>query len=441
MDNLDKIYCPFCGGNLKPVRELDAKNLIIACDCSRFPVVEGIPILVEEAIHGTIYSKSALLNALEKGNKQEALVLAMSRGVADTKFTSLLKKLPCGLKIYERLKSRKQRHQDDEIKLYLEACKISLKFKDFVNFYFCSTGKKRPGLFNYYYYKYGEPRFFAAKSILPLYDDICGQPILDIGCGTGQLTRELAMATSYDSPIYALDLSYFCLYAAKKFVYPDATYIVCDVDQGLPFRPDYFSGVFCSNTLHFIRNKNSFFSELSRVTDEQPVMAFTSVRHIKQVHSTWSHSVSVDRYRALVGQENCTVFADDQLIDRYFNIGEYSNYSSSCYDDIEKYGLITFVTGDTRNLFKEKLSINREERSEKLKLNPLYADSKVNKNTIVRMAPSDSYEAENYKMRDYFPREIEVSDNFFKHLRDQNMSEELVELLHRGVVVDLPDRY
>ena len=76
-----------------------------------------------------------------------------------------------------------------------------------------------------------------------------------------------------------------------------------------------------------------------------------------------------------------------------------------------------------------------------LNLNPLYQCSAEFKNTLVRLTSSELFEKENYKMAEYFPRKLKVSDSFFDDLKHRQTSEEIVDLYRRGVLVNLPSGY
>lgn len=442
MDNLDNISCPFCAGRLRPVKEVDKNNLIIACDCSQYPVVDGIPVLVGDSIDGTIYSKSRVIDALDKGDKDTALACLISKQVVDTEFLSLLKGVPCCSKVYARLKSRLQSHRNEAMRSFIAADSNDRTFRDFLSFYFGDKEGKQKNIFNYYYYKHGDPRYFVGKMLTPFYSSLSGAPVLDIGCGTGQLTRELAASLPTPSPIYAIDINFLCAYVAKKFVYKAANYIVCDVNNGLPFQDSYFGGIFCSNTLHFVRNVKLLFQEISRVNKHEAVMIFASVRHAKQKHSVWNFATSVAQYKKLIGDKSCYVVPDDHLVDTYFDDGYKLDFNiSNSLAELEKYGLLTFISGDVSKLSKSRVASSGIDGNARLRLNPLFQPSSEQDNTLIRLTPSEYFERENYKLAEYFPRTLSVSDGFFDDLKHQRISQEIVDLYRRGVLVDLPSNY
>jgi len=442
MNNLDLLCCPFCGDSLKPIKHVGASSGIVRCDCSQYPVIDDIPILIGESIDGTIYTKSRVIKELEKGDKEAALACMMTRKIDDTSLLSLLKRIPFCSRIYFKARAIAQRRHYRDILSFISADSNHVTFKDFLEFYFGKKGNSKRGVFNYYYYKYGEPRYFAAKALMPLYSPLLGQPVLDIGCGTGQLTRELGFALSGGSPIYALELNFFCAYVAKKFVYKKANYVICDVNNGLPFRDHIFGGVFCTNTLHVLRNKKMLFQELSRVTKKNAIMAFTSVRHNKGGYNNRFCPIGIDQYRKLISNKNCHVVSDDHLVDAYFNGWSQSDAGiSSPIAELEKFGWLAFIVGEVMKLSKQEGDSLNVYGDGNLNLNPLYQCSAEFKNTLVRLTPSELFEKENYKMAEYFPRKLKVSDSFFDDLKHRQTSEEIVDLYRRGVLVNLPSGY
>lgn len=82
--------------------------------------------------------------------------------------------------------------------------------------------------------------------LMPLLDPKCGERILDIGCGTGHLTAQIADA---GADVVGVDRSAEMVDAARK-AYPNLHFEVADA-RNLQYR-DEFDAVFSNATLHWI---------------------------------------------------------------------------------------------------------------------------------------------------------------------------------------------
>jgi trans-aconitate methyltransferase len=101
-----------------------------------------------------------------------------------------------------------------------------------------------------------DPRLYDAKhtyvwkygaDLIPLLAPQAGERILDIGCGTGHLTAQIAVS---GAAVVGIDRSQEMVNAAKK-EYPRLDFEVADA-RDLRFR-DEFDAVFSNATLHWIR--------------------------------------------------------------------------------------------------------------------------------------------------------------------------------------------
>lgn len=86
------------------------------------------------------------------------------------------------------------------------------------------------------------------NSVIELLDPRCGERILDLGCGTGDLTREIARAGAV--PL-GIDLSASMLEQARR-KYPEIAFALGNAEN---FRTaEQFDAVFSNAALHWIKN-------------------------------------------------------------------------------------------------------------------------------------------------------------------------------------------
>jgi SAM-dependent methyltransferase len=101
---------------------------------------------------------------------------------------------------------------------------------------------------------------FEALQVAP------GQAILEVGCGGGHLTRELALAVGSGGRAVGFDLNADQLAAAREFCagLPGAEFVEGDA-TALPFEDASFDSVTAVNTLEYIPDVDRALAELRRV--------------------------------------------------------------------------------------------------------------------------------------------------------------------------------
>lgn len=96
--------------------------------------------------------------------------------------------------------------------------------------------------------------------------------ILDIGCGTGAITADIAASTKGD--VTGLDIDYKKLEKAKMVADPCVTFVRADA-VNLPFKDNTFDLVACSVVLLYIKDKQRAINEMTRVTGENGIVLAT----------------------------------------------------------------------------------------------------------------------------------------------------------------------
>jgi trans-aconitate methyltransferase len=95
-------------------------------------------------------------------------------------------------------------------------------------------------------YEYG-------ADVLDVLDATPGERILDLGCGTGHLTAEIAASVGADGSVVGLDRSAAMLKEARD-AYPDLDFVRADARE---FAADPFDAVFSNAALHWIRDQRA----------------------------------------------------------------------------------------------------------------------------------------------------------------------------------------
>ncbi|MGI8906133.1 MAG: class I SAM-dependent methyltransferase [Candidatus Sumerlaeaceae bacterium] len=123
-----------------------------------------------------------------------------------------------------------------------------------------------------------------------LLSEIKGLKVLDVGCGTGRHTVQLASAGAY---VTGVDFSHGMLERARRKPGAElAVFVEHDLAQALPFEEAYFDRVICCLVLDHMAELKAFFAELARVCRHDGFIVI-SVMHpammLKSVQARFHH--------------------------------------------------------------------------------------------------------------------------------------------------------
>lgn len=122
------------------------------------------------------------------------------------------------------------------------------------------------------YESYMVPTLFApcARILIEAADPKPGERVLDVGCGTGSVAREVASRLGATAALSAVDLSPNMLAVARAAAAREG--LTIDWHEGnaehLPFHDAAFDLVLCQFALMFVANKAAALSEMRRVVTE-----------------------------------------------------------------------------------------------------------------------------------------------------------------------------
>lgn|GEM_PF-2766980 len=385
LNPLHALLCPECGRALFRDGTSQQQPLpdytVLEC-CKPWPVVAGIPVFNGDP---------ALVELIRAGRHREALLLAMRPPMGSSVRPYRLAQFVVAIK--KRLWDRKAERLLD----------ASPRYSDWLELYFDPSRKL---VRDYFYYKFTKPKHLAALSVASMFPD---GPVLDLGCGAGQITRYIATR----NPVVGLDSTYWLLYLARTFVAPAASFVCCDADQPLPFPAASFGSAISTNAFHFLSNQQQAWSEICRVSTGP--IALISLRHQGVKNDVLNNALSIDGYRALVAGSRASycIVGDQAIVDRYLQ--RLGPDLTGDGDALEKEALVSLIASN------EPKTYGRFERWPHTGsgINPLYHKAG---NAYRLRWPANGYQQDNpgfTYLKDHVDTDLE--DNF--------------------VLVDLPDRY
>ncbi|MGE0311252.1 MAG: methyltransferase domain-containing protein [Lautropia sp.] len=274
-----RLQCPLCHAPFA-FRELGARfgrNGILSCTCSKFPVIEDVPILMKGPV-GIISHWND--GAIHLGPDAAELVAMMERGASEEALIACLL-FPRRYPLQYRLTSAGLWPTALSNKVGLAQTRSALKHllarrphdlyaEDLFRFFYSRRSGNNSFLSEYFLNRFVMPRYLSAMSLvqrLPAAD----KPVLDIACGYGQFEHFLTRRQNA-SPAIGIDFNFYQVWGAKQWVAPDAQFACCDVSVPLPFRDDAFSAVLCSDAFMLFPDKPLLLAQIERVAPGRPAL-------------------------------------------------------------------------------------------------------------------------------------------------------------------------
>jgi SAM-dependent methyltransferase len=444
-----RLHCPFCGSPLDAVRsEIDAQGLeygVLACHCGRYPLVAGIPVLAKGPIHPSQCAPGDIIRMIEAGRHRDALVALLSR--ADT--VASMAPLP-GLSMVpglgrlrrfaqRRARARRRRRAEE---LLIDGARRITAWEVF-DFYFRQPGAGRADAFDYFAYRFGQPRHLATLALAALIREPKG-PVLDLACGFGHIMHTLIRRAGGQF-VVGVDRSFFVLYAAKTWLAPEGSYVCCDADRALPFADGTFAAAVCADAFHDFAYKTTCIRELRRVVGTGGVIMLAGLRNRHLHPSHKGHCLPPEGYQGLLAGVPGRLVSQRAILDRYL-AGEGPPLGRSA--DLSTLGRepwFSAVLSDRESLFQDHGPLGAWPHAEgRLRLNPLYVEEGRAGEETARFRltfPSAEFERDHPEIKEYLPETVGIGAETLQALSRGERTREVEALIRACVVVGVPERY
>jgi len=449
-----------------------------SCD-SKYPVAFGIPIMMPgdsniDAIENDIkhvsqqkrISVKDIVRRIESGNidsvKKDLLLARLTRtslnGFSKKKesgnmTTPLTKRLPefivklVGKRnlyvVYwflSKLTFQNVRYRKKENKIYSELLKAT-SAKEFIYQYFKKL-LNNP-VFNYFTYKFGQPRFLVGQSLLMILP-FENKPILDIACGVGHTVHYLTFRNS-KQPVIGVDRNFAKLYLAKKIVAPRGNYFCAEADYTLPFADGTFAGIFCSDAFEFFTYREASVRDMKRVLNKNGVIIITRILSVTLKYYRKFRVVFYDQLKRYFSDMNNIILEQDHILERYIHKKGPDLANELPLEEMENTGWVSIVASHRKDIFKEYGTFNEWPHAlGYLKINPLYLESGRDTDGSVTYKftfPDKWYEYEDNQWKKYAPETIKISKDALKAISDNKRTPEVNDLISKFVVLGMPQHY
>lgn len=451
-DLVPLLRCQHCHGSFAftaaaPVPLAGGEFGVLQCGCAKYPVVDGIPILLRAAVgmfeHTTGTAQVAgttpekLIELIEQGRGATALLECLSFPVLPPPLRRLLGwKLangPLGARLGRRL--CRQRLQSQVL-----ARRSSISASELFSFFYQPDSPLDRVVGDYFNLRFGQPRHLAALSLLhnvPADD----KPLLDIACGGGHLDHYL-LSRREPAAVVGTDLNFFHLWIARHWIAPAGQYVCADAGEGLPFVDDSFSATFCSDAYHYIPNRTALHQEIKRCAPGRLGM-LTRVGN-SEVMPNEGLERTASGYVEDIGERDTRVFAESSLVHCYLGRRNPLEQPPDEPQTVARSKWLSFVWNIPAQL-RGSAALAREwpHAAGTLGINPIYTRSSVAAGMQLRFGfPSIWYAYENNGMLAYHPRRMVLETAQLQALRSGAAGDPFRDqLVAQFVLLGMPQRF
>jgi len=450
---IDRLRCPDCRKQFaftptgREGREA-AKYGILQCACFRYPVVDGVPILLKGhvgqlGVGGEFESKGPdveeVARLVSAGRGPEALI----RCLAFTPRFRILDRLP-GWRLWHTglVPALSRKWIERRLDRMLDGARESLAAEDWFEFFFAGPTASDPGHLPYYRNRAVLPRSLAAFSLLALLPQ-SDKPVLDLACGYGPFGHYLTKRRG-STPVIGMDFNFYLVWGQKHWIAPDATFVCADANKRFPFADDTLAGIFCSDAFMYLHDKPAALAEFRRCAPEKPVILSRVGNKTASPKEMWGDSHTAEGYMDLFDSKDTRVFSDYALVRHYLARRNPLSYGPTDIRDLHWDKWLHFVL-NYHGLQEAVVDATADwpHQVGTLTLSSLYERETLpnGKYRLTFRFPSIWFAYQNGDMYSYHGDQLECSADVVDRARSGRVDSEVNDLIERFVLIGLPDRY
>jgi hypothetical protein len=301
----------------------------------------------------------------------------------------------------------------------------------------------------YFLYRFSDPTYIVAQAVArSVGSAVLGgkRRAIDICGGSGHVTRTLRDLSS--APPVLADLYFAKVWLARRFTAPGCEPVCCDGNAPMPFARGAFGFAMCTDAFMYIWTKRQFVGEMERLVAADAAGAEPGAVLIGHTHNerTWSPShgqpLAPEGYAALFETIEPRIFGEGHLFTDVVSGGPLDLTRRDDKGTLDKSPALTIIASRHQGVFAAHALTQRAEAEGELRVNPLYAmEPDGDRVRLVLTFPNDEYADEYGACRQYLPESLTLDRSAIASLATGRVAGEMIELLRRKVIVDLPKRY
>lgn len=436
------ITCPYCGSDLKLEDIIEKKDEIVSgvakCECSKFPIIEGILILKESPLNKNI------IRLIKERKIHEATIRCLWFEIFEKiDYLRGANNLPLPISSKASLALGKILSGLMNVRAQKKYRKLYRQYSD-KNVSFCTLLGE--SLFETYLkHRFSTETFWSLYPFIPLIKKRKAK-ILDLCCGAGHLSFALS---KYLEPqqLCCADLLFMHLYLAKKYFVQNAQFICLDANNPLPFKNKTFSFILNSDALHYIRSRASLTREMERTLLRGGLILLLHLHNSLTYNigagypltpKTWVHFFEAGQLVTKVMPERKVV--EDFLFRNKLDLVE--KYAEA---DLNSSNAVAILAAVDKSLFAVYNQVDRDffDVKDNLVINPIYEINERDENVLLKRSLQKYSLGDSYPIAEnYLPEEYEISKEYVDgrevHIPDL---EKVEELMKRFIILNTPENY
>lgn len=437
------LRCPFCGGQLTVSHRYSEDGSaqlsygILRCHCSRWPVVDGIPIFRKDAVSST----DELLALIGARRYDSALKSCLSIPVG-IKYSiknwisrnRCLRSLP-GIRGRVSDVGRLEQLSD------LQHPENQIKARDCFNAYFLKANNLNA--YHYNIYRVSQPRYLVALSMMNIIRQP-NRPLLDLACGSGHTTHAL-LRRAAGQPVVGVDKWFFGLYMAKHYVAPAGRFVCCEADKRLPFPDGTFAAAVCSDAFHYLVSKLTCIRECERMTKDSGFFLLIWLRNAQVRVPYDGFPLPAEGYQGLVSHMTHRILADRSILARY--LGKKGPCLAD-HTDVRQLACeptVSLIASHRAEILRDYGPLGDWPHADgRLSLNPLYVRERLDSSgrlSLRRIVPSAFFGWAHPEINDYLPDRVDIPTAILEDLVMQKRTADIERLIATFVIMGLPEAY
>lgn len=437
------LKCPYCGSDFRvevviKKKEDELINGCVKCECSEFPVLEGILLLNEKSLNRQI------IELIKERRVEEAAIRVL--GYDSFELINSLERFslfppPVPLKISRTLgqilsrlaKSRAERKYG---RLYKRYSDKNIPFYDLL-------GK---GVFETYLkHRFSAESFWSIYPFLPILRKK-QERLLDLNCGTGHASFVISQSIR-QRQLCCADYSFTHLYLARKYFAQNAEFVCLDANLPLPFKDGTFSSILISDAVHYVHSHFSLAHEMERILSPDGLLLLLHVHNSLTNNRAAGYPLTPKAWGNLfrAGKLEINVLPEKNVVENFLFHNKLDLVEEYTEDTLNSSNAIILLATLDKSLLTTYDKVNRDFLSAKsnLVINPIY-EMTEKEDQILLERPlheyslgdsypiSEKYLPKNHKMykESISGRQIRISD-----------LEKVEDLMKKFIIINVPEKY